>query len=68
MELRVLKAAILLLLLAILTSLFSALYFMLRDTGRSNRMVYALYARVALSALALALIAWGFYSGQLQST
>jgi hypothetical protein len=31
-------------------------------------MVYALYVRVLLSALALALIAWGFFSGQLQST
>ena len=58
----------LLLLLAVLASLFAALYFMLRDTGRSNRMVYALYARVALSALALALIAWGFFSDQLHST
>src|SRR5690606_22261603 len=68
MEPRVLKAAILLLLLAILASLFCALYFMLSDAGRSNRMVYALYARVVLSALALALIAWGFFTGQLHST
>ena len=63
-----LKAAILLLLLAVLASLFCALYFMLNDAGRSSRMVYALYARVLLSALALGLIAWGFYSGHLQST
>lgn len=68
MEPRVLKAAILLLLLVILASLFCALYFMLSDAGRSNRMVYALYARVVLSALALALIAWGFFTGQLHST
>lgn len=60
-----LKAAILLVLLAILASLAFALYFMLHDMGRSNRMVYSLYARVALSALVLGLIAWGFSTGQL---
>lgn len=60
-----LKAAILLLLLATLISLFSGLFFLVRDEGRSNRLLHALYVRVGLAALTLALIAWGFYSGQL---
>mgnify|MGYP002733312714 CR=1 FL=1 len=63
-----LKTAILLLVLGTLVSLACALYFMLNDASRSSRMVYALYARVAFSALTLALVAWGFYSGHLHST
>ncbi|MBD7976671.1 MULTISPECIES: twin transmembrane helix small protein [Pseudomonas] len=61
-----LKAAILLLLLAILISLFSALFFMVKDQGHGRRMMYALYVRVGLAALTVSLIAWGFYSGHLQ--
>lgn len=60
-----LKAAIILLLLATLISLFSGLFFLVRDEGRSNRLLHALYVRVSLAALTLALIAWGFHSGQL---
>ena len=60
-----LKAAIVMLLLATVASLFGALFFLLRDAGRTNRLVYALYVRVGLAALTLVLIAWGLYSGQL---
>ncbi|BAU71741.1 twin transmembrane helix small protein [Metapseudomonas furukawaii] len=62
-----LKAAIVLLLLATLISLFSGLFFLVKDEGRSSRVVNALTVRVVLAALTLALIAWGFYSGQLVS-
>ncbi|MCQ4312193.1 twin transmembrane helix small protein [Pseudomonas stutzeri] len=61
-----LKAAIVLLLVATLVSLFSGLFFLVKDEGRSSRMVTALFVRVSLSALTIALIAWGFYTGQLQ--
>jgi len=60
-----LKAAIILLLLATLVSLFSGLFFLVKDEGQTSRVVNALTVRVTLTALTLALIAWGFYSGQL---
>ncbi|MCQ4259638.1 twin transmembrane helix small protein [Stutzerimonas stutzeri] len=61
-----LKAAIVLLLVATLVSLFSGLFFLVKDEGRTSRVVTALSVRVSLTALTVALIAWGFYSGQLQ--
>jgi hypothetical protein len=60
-----LKVAIVLLLLATVVSLFSGLFFLVKDEGRSSRLVNALTVRVTLTALTVALIAWGFYSGQL---
>ncbi|SDH34021.1 Protein of unknown function [Pseudomonas benzenivorans] len=60
-----LKAAIILLLLATLVSLFSGLFFLVKDEGRSSRLVNALTVRVTLTAITVGLIAWGFYSGQL---
>lgn len=62
-----LKAAIILLLLATLISLFSGLFFLVKDEGKTSRVVNALTVRVTLTALTVALIAWGFYSGQLVS-
>ncbi len=62
-----LKAAIVLLLLATLVSLFSGLFFLVKDEGSTSRVVNALTVRVSLTALTVALIAWGFYSGQLVS-
>lgn len=62
-----LKAAILLLLLATLVSLFSGLFFLVKDEGRGSRVVNSLSLRVILTAVTVALIAWGFYSGQLAS-
>ncbi|MDT4843151.1 hypothetical protein FQZ97_770730 [compost metagenome] len=64
-ELRMLKVAIVLLLLATVVSLFSGLFFLVKDEGRSSRVVNSLTVRVTLTALTVALIAWGFYSGQL---
>jgi hypothetical protein len=61
-----LKAAIVLLLVATLVSLFSGLFFLVKDEGKSARLVTALSVRISLTALTVALIAWGFYSGQLQ--
>ena len=60
-----LKAAIILLLLATVVSLFSGLFFLVKDEGRSSRLVNALTVRVTLTAITVGLIAWGFYSGQL---
>ncbi|MBX9753365.1 MAG: twin transmembrane helix small protein [Pseudomonadaceae bacterium] len=62
-----LEAAIVILLLATLVSLFSGLFFLVKDEGRGSRVVNALTVRVILAALTVALISWGFYSGQLVS-
>lgn len=62
-----LKVAILLLLLATLVSLFSGLVFLVKDEGRGSRVVNSLSVRVTLTAITVALIAWGFCSGQLVS-
>jgi len=61
-----LKAAIVLSLVATLVSLFSGLFFLVKDEGRTSRVVTALFIRVSLSALTVALIGWGFWSGQLR--
>jgi succinate dehydrogenase/fumarate reductase cytochrome b subunit len=57
------KIIVLLFVAFILASLFSALYFLLKDKGKSERMVKALTVRVALSVLLFALLMLGFYSG-----
>ncbi|MGR3886437.1 twin transmembrane helix small protein [Pseudomonas sp. 1152_12] len=62
-----LKAAIALMLIATVASLFSGLFFLVKDEGNSNRLVTALTVRVVLAAITVGLIAWGFLSGQLVS-
>ena len=62
-----LKAAIVLMLLATVISLFSGLFFLVKDEGNSNRPVTALTVRVVLAAIPVGLIPWGFFSGQLVS-
>ena len=47
----------------ILVSLFSALYFVVKDKGRSDRAVKALTIRVVLSIVLFVLLLLGFYSG-----
>ena len=54
---------IIVVMLAILVSLGSGLYFLVRDQGKSERTVIALSIRVSLSIILLALLAWGFASG-----
>ena len=63
-----LKAAIVLMLLATMASLFSGLFFLVKDEGRGNRVVNALTVRITPTRLTVALIAWGFYSGALHSS
>lgn len=62
-----LKAVIVLMLIATVVSLFSGLFFLVKDDSHSNRLVIALSVRVALAAVTVGLIAWGFFSGQLVS-
>lgn len=62
-----LKAAIVILLLATVASLFSGLFFLVKDEGQGTRLVNALTLRVTLTGLTVALLVWGLYSGQLVS-
>ncbi|MDH0649971.1 twin transmembrane helix small protein, partial [Pseudomonas sp. GD03867] len=62
-----LKAAIVLMLLATIASLFSGLVFLVKDDDQSTRLLKALTVRVVLATLTIALVAWGFISGQLVS-
>ncbi|MDM8189565.1 twin transmembrane helix small protein [Pseudomonas koreensis] len=61
------KAAIVLMLIATVISLFSGLFFLVKDGSSSHRLVIALSVRVALAVITVGLMAWGFYSGQLVS-
>lgn len=61
------KAAIVLMLIATVVSLFSGLFFLVKDDSSSNRLVIALSVRVALAVVTVGLMAWGFYSDQLVS-
>ncbi|MBC3413470.1 MULTISPECIES: twin transmembrane helix small protein [Pseudomonas] len=62
-----LKAAIVLLLLATIASLFSGLVFLVKDDDPSTRLLKALTLRVILATLTVGLVAWGLISGQLVS-
>ncbi len=62
-----LKIIIVLLFLAILASLSSGLFFLLKDMNlsESKRTLYALGIRISLAATLLAVIAYGVITGQL---
>ena len=51
---------IIIVLFGILVSLGSGLYFLVRDRGKTERMVVSLSIRVALAVLLLVLLAVGF--------
>ncbi|MFC6633920.1 DUF2909 domain-containing protein [Microbulbifer taiwanensis] len=65
-----LKVVIVFLFLAVLASLSSALFFLLRDMGapQSRRTLYALGIRITLATLLLLAIWYGFDSGTLSNT
>lgn len=63
-----LKFVIVLLFVAVVTSLFSGFYFLVKDQGNARkRLLYALGIRITLAALLLLTIGYGFHSGQLSS-
>lgn len=57
------KIVILLLLAAVVASLFSGLYFVYKDKGTTNRAVISLTIRVALSVLVFLLLMASYYFG-----
>ena len=57
------KLLVLLILVVIVGSLASALYFLITDRGNSERMARALTVRIVLSVCLFALLMLGYYSG-----
>ena len=57
------RIVILLLLAAVLVSLFSGLYFVYKDKGGSNRAVTALTVRIVLSIVVFAILIASYYFG-----
>jgi hypothetical protein len=61
------RIVILILLLAVVASLFSGLYFVYKDKGTTNRAVISLTIRIALSALVFVLLIGSYYFGWIPS-
>jgi len=60
------RLIIILVLVAILASLFSGMYFMIHDRGRSTRTVKALSLRIGLSLLLFILLVIAYLTGIIQ--
>jgi hypothetical protein len=59
------KILLVVLLGMVLLSLFSGLYFMYKDKGKSRRVVNALTIRIGLSMLIITIVIFGYFSGML---
>ena len=57
------RIVILLLLAAVLVSLFSGLYFVYKDKGGSNRAVISLTIRIVISVLVFVILMASYYFG-----
>ncbi len=55
-------------LIAVIASLFSALYYLYRDRGQGTRMVRMLAIRVALSASLVAFLVFAYWMGWIAPT
>ena len=62
------KAIVVVGLVAVILSLFSALYFLYRDRGHGTRMLRALALRVALSALLVGFLVLSYRMGWIAPT
>jgi hypothetical protein len=60
------KILVVLVLFTIIGSLFSGLFFLIRDKGASDRTVRALTVRISLSVLLFVLLMIGYATGLLQ--
>jgi hypothetical protein len=60
------KVLVLVLLAAVVVSLFSGLFFLNRDQGNSGRMVRALTVRITLSVLLFIVLIVGWRTGAIQ--
>jgi hypothetical protein len=57
------RIVIIILLFAVIASLFSGLYFVYKDKGGSNRAVISLTIRIGLSILVFAILIVSYYFG-----
>ncbi len=57
------KIVVILLLLAIIASLFSGLFFVYKDKGESNRAVISLTIRIVLSLLVFLILVGSYFFG-----
>jgi hypothetical protein len=57
------KIVVIVLLLAVVASLFSGLYFVYKDKGQSNRAVISLTIRIGLSLLVFAILIVSYLMG-----
>jgi heme/copper-type cytochrome/quinol oxidase subunit 4 len=57
------KVVIIVLLLAVIASLFSGLYFIYKDKGQSNRAVISLTIRIILSITVFLILVGSYYFG-----
>jgi peptidoglycan biosynthesis protein MviN/MurJ (putative lipid II flippase) len=60
------KILVVLILFTIIGSLFSGLFYLIRDKGASDRTVRALTVRISLSVLLFVLLMIGMYTGLLK--
>ena len=63
-----LKPLITVVVILILLSLASSLFFLFKDQGKGKRSVYSLGVRVSLAAFLLMLVTYGLYTGELGNT
>lgn len=63
-----LKAIIIILLVALIISLFSGLIFFVKDQGTTRRTVHSLGVRLFFAVLLMGVVIYGLYTGKLDST
>lgn len=61
-----LKAIIIILLIALVISLASGLVFLFKDVGSTRRTLHSLGLRITLAAALMLTVIYGFFSGQLE--
>jgi cytochrome bd-type quinol oxidase subunit 2 len=59
------KALIVFLILAMLISLFSGAFFLIKDRGTTNRTAYSLGIRISIAVVLFATLVFGFATGQI---
>jgi succinate dehydrogenase/fumarate reductase cytochrome b subunit len=62
-----LKIVIVVLFISLVISLFSGLFFLIQDKGKTMRTLQSLRVRLILASLLMGLVSYGFYSGKLGS-
>ncbi|HEX7341876.1 MAG TPA: twin transmembrane helix small protein [Rhodanobacteraceae bacterium] len=60
------KIALVVMLFVVIFNLGQALYYMMKDKGRTNRTVWALTRRIGLSIVLIGMVALGIWMGWLQ--